>query len=258
MVFPLQAICPQQAPCKCCSATASLYGVVDFHKNCEILRQKVLDPSGIPIYYYRCPECQLIFTTAFDHFSKQDFNECIYNSDYILVDPEYREVRPQAAARMVAQLFSVTRPARILDYGGGNGYLAELLRAAGFPHVDVYDPFVSKYATRPTNRYECILSFEVVEHSPNPVATFTEMSDLLAEPGIILFSTLLQPSDIDKQGVNWWYIGPRNGHVSLYSGASLHKVAEPLRFQLRSANANLHILFREIPDFARHLIQEQG
>src|SRR5260370_33569594 len=136
VVYPIQAICPQNVSCKCCSATASLYGVVDFHKNCEILRQRVLHPSGIPIYYYRCPECQLIFTTAFDHFSTQDFNEYIYNSEYILVDPDYREVRPKANATWVAKLFSGVRPARILDYGGGNGYLADLLRAAGFPHVD--------------------------------------------------------------------------------------------------------------------------
>ena len=211
MPYPLQAVCPQHAPCKCCSANASLYGVVDFHKNCEIIRQKVLDPSGIPIYYYRCPECQFIFTTAFDGFSKEDFSACIYNSEYILVDPDYHEVRPQAAARLVAELFPVAKPARTLDYGGGNGYLAELLRAAYFPHVDVYDPFVPPYATKPTGRYDCVLAFEVVEHSPDPVATFTEMSALLADPGLILFSTLLQPSDIDSQGVNWWYIAPRNG-----------------------------------------------
>ena len=106
----------------------------------------------------------------------------------------------------------------------------------------------------PTSRYDCIVSFEVVEHSPDPAATFTEMSNLLADRGIILFSTLLQPADIDQQGVNWWYLGPRNGHVSLYSGASLLKVVQPLGFQLRSASAALHVLFREVPDFARHLI----
>ncbi len=117
MAYPLQPICPPHASCKCCSGTASLYGVVDFHKNCEIFRRRVLNPCGIPIYYYRCPECQLIFTTAFDHFSKKDFNDYIYNSDYILVDPDYREARPRANAVLVAQLFSGVRPARTLDYG---------------------------------------------------------------------------------------------------------------------------------------------
>jgi 2-polyprenyl-6-hydroxyphenyl methylase/3-demethylubiquinone-9 3-methyltransferase len=217
-------------------------------------RKKVLEVSGIPIYYYRCPECEFIFTTAFDHFSKQDFSEFVYNSDYILVDPDYEEVRPRALARMLGQLFTVARPARILDYGGGKGHLAELLHAAGYPRVDVYDPFISEHAVRPRERYECILCFEVVEHSPIPIATFTEMSELLDDPGIIIFSTTLQPADIAAQGVNWWYLAPRNGHVSLYSGATLHKMALRLGLQVRSANPNIHALFRELPGFARHFI----
>jgi 2-polyprenyl-6-hydroxyphenyl methylase/3-demethylubiquinone-9 3-methyltransferase len=255
MTTPLRAICPVQASCKCCGAAAPLYGVVDFHKNCESLRQQVLQVSGIPIYYYRCPECRFIFTTAFDHFSKAEFTEHIYNADYAFVDPDYQEVRPRANAVLVADLFAAARPARLLDYGGGNGYLAELLRGAGFPQVDVYDPYVARYAARPAYRYDCLLSFEVVEHSPTPAATFREMADLLTDRGIILFSTLLQPADIDQQGVNWWYIGPRNGHVSLYSEMSLVKVIQPLGFRLASANANLHVLYRQIPDFAKHLIR---
>jgi hypothetical protein len=45
----LQAMGAQATLCKCCGAPAFLYGVVDFHKNCEIYRRKVLDLSGIPI-----------------------------------------------------------------------------------------------------------------------------------------------------------------------------------------------------------------
>ena len=44
---------------------------------------------------------------------------------------------------------------------------------------------------------------------------------MLTDTGIILISTLLQPGDIDSQGLAWWYAAPRNAHVSLYSSASL-------------------------------------
>ncbi len=53
----LQAICALETPCECCGAVAYLYGVVDFHKNCEIYRRRVLAVSGIPIYYHRCTVC---------------------------------------------------------------------------------------------------------------------------------------------------------------------------------------------------------
>jgi hypothetical protein len=238
----LLAICGREAPCKCCSALALLYGVVDFHKNCEIYRRRVLDLAGIPIYYYRCPECHFIFTTAFDDFTKEDFQHYIYNDEYLLVDPDYPEVRPRANAAFLCKLFPGVKPGRTLDYGGGNGKLAESLRAAGFPEVTTYDPFVPSHSERPADRFECVLSFEVVEHSTDPSRSFAEMNESLMDPGLILFSTLLQPADIDRLGLNWWYAGPRNGHVSLYSRASLAKLVHRFGLKLGSFSEGMHVL----------------
>jgi SAM-dependent methyltransferase len=164
-------------------------------------------------------------------------------------------VRPRATADLLGRMFAGARPSSVLDYGGGEGRLAELLHAAGFPRVDTYDPFVPRHAARPSRRYECIVSFEVVEHSTDPARVFADMNDLLADSGLILFSTLLQPANLDQQGLSWWYAGPRNGHVSLFSRPSLERVVRPLGFHLGSYNENLHVLFREVPDFARHFIR---
>jgi 2-polyprenyl-6-hydroxyphenyl methylase/3-demethylubiquinone-9 3-methyltransferase len=207
---------------------------VDFHKNCEIYRRRVLDISGVPIYYHRCPACQFIFTTAFDRFTNEDFQRYIYNEDYLLVDPDYQEARPGINAANLCRLFSATKPGRVLDYGGGDGVLAERLRAEGFPQVVTYDPFVPRYSARPPDRFDCVLCFEVVEHSTDPLRTFADMNNFLADPGLIVFSTLLQPADLDQQGLNWWYAGPRNAHVSLHSRASLEKVLQPFGFKFGS------------------------
>jgi SAM-dependent methyltransferase len=250
----LQAICPRETPCKCCGATAVPYGVVDFHKNCEINRRKVLDVSGVPIYYHRCPACQFIFTTAFDHFAREDFLRYIYNDEYLTVDPDYLEKRPSGHAEMLSGLILYPRPRRILDYGGGEGTLARLLEAAGFPPIVTYDPFVERFAAKPTARFDCIFCFEVVEHSTEPLRVFSELNDLLADSGLIIFSTLLQPPDIEEQGLNWWYAGPRNGHVSLYSQASLEHVVSRFGLRFGSFNPSLHVLFRRVPAFARHFI----
>ncbi len=237
-----------------CGATAMIYGVVDFHKNCEICRRQVLGISGVPIYYHRCPGCGFLFTTAFDDFTLDDFRRHVYNDEYVLVDPDYRGSRARANAEFLAALFSQRRPRRILDYGGGNGGLADRLRAGGFPEVETYDPFVPLHSARPAGRFDCVVSFEVVEHSTDPERTFADMNDFLDEPGLILFSTLLQPADIDRQGLGWWYAGPRNGHVSLFSRESLISLIEPLGFGLASFNDGVHILYREVPDFAGHFL----
>jgi SAM-dependent methyltransferase len=251
----LQPVCDRVTPCKCCGAMAALFGVVDFHKNCEIYRRKVLDTSGVPIYYYRCPTCQFLFTTAFDHFKLEDFQRFIYNDDYLLVDPDYQESRPRSNAAWLCSLFPAVRPLRLLDYGGGNGILAESLRAAGFPHAETYDPFVAGHSVRPSDRFDCIVSFEVLEHATDPRHVFADMNELLTASGIIVCSTLLQPADIDRQGLSWWYAGPRNGHVSLHSRTSLETVVRPFGFRFGSFNDCFHLLYRNVPDFARHLIR---
>ena len=124
-----------------------------------------------------------------------------------------------------------------------------------FATCDTYDPFVPGHADQPAGRFDCVVSFEVVEHSTDPAQSFADMNDSLIDPGLILFSTLLQPGDIDRQGLNWWYAGPRNGHVSLYSRASLAKVVRRFGLKLGSFNESMHVLYREIPHFASHFLR---
>jgi 2-polyprenyl-6-hydroxyphenyl methylase/3-demethylubiquinone-9 3-methyltransferase len=251
----MHPICEPEARCKCCDAAAPLCGVVDLNKNCEIVRRNVLPCCGIPVYYYRCPDCKFIFTTAFDGFTHADFARVIYNDQYVLVDPDYESARPNANAGLLQKLFPASKPARLLDYGGGNGMLARLLAERGFPNVDCYDPHVEQYAQKSPHTYDCIVSFEVFEHTTDPLGLVTALNDLLADPGLVIFSTFLQPPDIDQFGLNWWYAAPRNGHVSLYSRESLVRLTQRFGLQLFSHNQNLHLLVRNPPDFAKHLLQ---
>jgi SAM-dependent methyltransferase len=248
----LQTICPKEAPCKCCGAPATLIGLVDFHKNCEMYRANALDISGVPIYYHRCPVCRFIFTTAMDHFSQEDFERFVYNDQYALIDPDYQEVRPRGNAALVGQLLSEAKFARILDYGGGNGRLAALLREAGFPNVETYDPFVPRFASKPEGRFDFVICFEMLEHSTDPGRTLADIIACLTDSGIILLSTLLQPADIDRQGLSWWYAAPRNAHVSLYSYTSLEKLVARFGFQLHSLDQSYHVLYRQNVNLVGH------
>ncbi len=210
-------VCPRTIPCKCCGNPASLCGVVDFNKHCRIDRPDILPVIGIPIYYHRCGECGFIFSIAFDHFTRQDFLDHIYNELYPSLDPDYAELRPRNHANWIAGRLGAHRSTRILDYGGGNGKLAAILRQAGFADATTYDPFVTEFSARPGRRFDCVLCFEVGEHACQPAEVFDDIFSLLNPNGIVVFSTLLQPADIENQGLNWWYVGPRNGHISLFT-----------------------------------------
>jgi len=241
------------AACKVCQGPSPLFGVVDFHKSCVEAQGKRLALSGYPVYYRRCSVCSFTFTTAFDGWSHAEFREHIYNQDYITVDPDFAELRPAGNAKVMAETFQASRESmEILDYGGGSGMMADLLRKQGFS-ATTYDPF-SEFNAMPTERFDLIACFEVMEHVPSPKETVATMVSLLKDGGAILFSTMVQPAGFEGIGLNWWYAGPRNGHVSLYSTHALAHLFKPHGMNVGSFTEGLHIAYSTIPAFASHLL----
>ena len=244
-----------EADCKCCGAPSPLFGVVDFAKSCEDRRREPLPLAGIPVYYHRCPACGFIFTTHFDDFSAPDFAREIYNDDYVKVDPDYLEVRPKNLADLIVKLFGGSRDTlSVLDFGAGSGRMADILNAAGFT-VQKYDPFTAADNRLPSGKFDLVTSFEVLEHTPTPPLTCDLMRTLVADDGMVLFSTLVQPPTIATEKLGWWYIAPRNGHVSIYTKRSLELLWSKRGFRVGSFNDDLHAAFRDVPDFAKHIIK---
>jgi hypothetical protein len=249
----LPTVNPEPSRCKICGNASPLFGVVDFHKSCIEAQGKRLHLSGRPIYYRRCSACGVLFTGEFDDWSVEAFRKHVYNNDYAVVDPDYGAVRPASNAKVIEQAFHASREKlSILDYGGGNGALARQLEEQGFRAM-TYDPF-SEFSARPAGRFNLITCFEVMEHSPFPEKTVSDMSQLLADPGLILFTTLTQPANFDELGLQWWYVGPRNGHVSVYSRQSLAILFEKAGLQLVSFSELVHVAYRQLPAFAAHLL----
>ncbi len=243
---------PGSVECKVCGAPSLLFGVVDFHKSCIEQQGRRLALSGIPIYYRRCTQCSFVFTSAFDAWTWDSFRDHIYNDEYIVVDPDFVELRPAGNAHLIANSFPDAKTSiQILDFGGGNGVLAARLRDQGFS-ATTYDPY-STFNQLPAEKFDLICSFEVLEHSPTPKATIAAMVALLKRPGAILFSTLVQPADLAAIGLNWWYAGPRNGHVSLYSLHALALLFREHGMRVASFSDNLHLAYAQKPSFAAKL-----
>jgi hypothetical protein len=236
--------------CKICGGKALLYGVVDFHRACAIPNGIRLPLSGVPIYYRRCQDCGFLYTDAFDDWDATQFKTHIYNDEYRLFDPEYEIERPRLNAGFIAQHWGALKEqTRILDYGGGNGTLSAMLRENGFQTALTYDPMVPSFSCQPEGKYDLVTSFETLEHVPDPVGSVADILKYSAEPGLVIFSTLVQPADFDQQRLNWWYIGPRNGHISLFSKQALAMVWNRFGYKLASLNDNVHVAFRTLPPF---------
>jgi 2-polyprenyl-6-hydroxyphenyl methylase/3-demethylubiquinone-9 3-methyltransferase len=251
----LRAPSEAAVPCKVCGGATRALGVVDFNRSCEDARGLRLPRSGVPVQYRQCAECALVFTDTFDDWSQADFEAHIYNAAYETVDPDYVAKRPDAMAQGVIGAFGdATAELDILDYGGGNGRFAELMAEAGI-RCQTYDPFTPAFAARPARRFNLVTCFETLEHMPDPVAGVGDIASLTADDGAVLFATLVQPPEFATIGLGWWYVGPRNGHVTLYSRQALARLWGRFGFTVGSFNDNTHIAYRGAPPaFARHLL----
>ncbi|MCE5241665.1 MAG: class I SAM-dependent methyltransferase [Syntrophobacteraceae bacterium] len=200
--------------CKICGGESRLFDVVDFNKFCSP------DPyaygmSGISVPYYRCGFCDFTFTDMIDDWTIDDISCYIYNRDYIKVDPEYAGPRPVRTAEFMSHALVGCEDLRILDYGSGSGIFSGEMERLGFRFVENYDPFSSPY--RPAGLFDIIILSEVMEHVQNPLETFLSIKEMLNDGGAIIIGQNLQPDNILEIRGNWWYIAPRNGHISTYS-----------------------------------------
>jgi SAM-dependent methyltransferase len=244
----LRPVGTEAQPCKICEGTAALYGVVDMHRACEVQGVERPPLSGVPVYYRRCGSCGFLFTDAFDDWSEQEFKTHIYNDGYHAVDPDYAGVRPNGNAGMVMNLWAAHKTAmRVLDFGGGNDVFCAALRANGFRGAVTYDPMVPQHAHRPDGKFDLVTCFETLEHLPDPVAGIGKIIECVAEPGAVLYSTLTQPLDFDNYGVAWWYVGPRNGHISIFTRQSLALAWAKHGFKHVSLNDGTHLAYRTLP-----------
>lgn len=242
--------------CPICGAQGdkvSPYDCMDLNHHCSENQGVYLPLALKSVYYFRCADCHFVFCPEMYAWSAEQFREWVYNEDYVLVDPGFREMRPDSHANFIANLFGPVRDRfRMLDYGGGEGRMAGKLVEAGFS-ASSFDPFFDPESQRPEQPVDLITAFEVFEHSPAPVKMMEDMVSLLNREGggMILFTTFESDGQIAVPGrLTWWYAGPRNGHISLYSMQSLQILAG--RFGMRHSRVaqGLHLFLTDVPEWA--------
>ena len=243
------------SPCPVCTGDARILGEVNFNKSCEGRDDIPLPKSNAMIRYYVCSGCGFCFAPEFRKWSDRKFKARIYNDDYVLVDPEYVATRPEGTAKFIGDVFGPVRE-RIthLDYGGGNGLMSQRLRAGGWQSSS-YDHFANGPGQlAQLSTYDLVTAFEVFEHVVDPLQLMASLSKLTHAQSLIVFSTLLSEGHIacDK-GLDWWYLAPRNGHISLFSEKSLTHLLGAYGYRVHHVNDGLHLAFRELPAWSHEV-----
>ena len=246
---------PGSSTCPVCQSTALHLDTVDFNRSCEANGQQRLPLSGLPVHYYLCVNCKFCFAPEIQAWTREQFAERIYNAEYASVDPDYLSVRPVGNADMIDGVFGISKDrVRHLDYGGGSGLLSSTLREKGWDSRS-YDPFVNvDQRVEDLGRFDLVTAFEVFEHVPDVARLMDDLDAVLEPDGMLVFTTLLCDNEVALgRPLRWWYAGPRNGHISLFSRESLKLSLDRKALGFRSVSPGTHAAFRSWPDWASHL-----
>jgi hypothetical protein len=242
--------------CPVCARPAALHDVVDFNKSCEEDNGKFLPLSGVPVYYALCRHCGFLFAPQFQTWTDEDFGREIYNNDYTAIDPDHEGARPLSNADKLDGLLGANKAAiRHLDYGGGTGLLSQALTAKGWTSKS-YDRFYDQDAPLAADEsFDLITAFEVFEHAPDVQAMMKELTRHAHERTFIMFTTFTHDKAVrPNERINWWYVAPRNGHVSIYSMFSLDLLGRQHGWKFGSFNDYTHCFCKTVPDWAAQLI----
>lgn len=210
--------------CKVCASDSRLFDVVDLHGNIDLdptrpHRKSIFPVSGIPVYYWKCGACGLVYTRAFDGFTPDDFRELVYDQswrDHLLGDARQRA---NQIADIVMELFLPGSGTAGLDYGGGDGHLRDALNGRGFQFTS-YDPFCGN-AAWPNRTFNLITCIEVFEHICDVDRLMRDLNQLCAQDGGVFFTTRLCEDVRRCQG--WDYCLPRSGHITFFTQMSLKR-----------------------------------
>lgn len=173
-----------------------------------------LDVSGDRVPYYECQSCHFLFANH-----EADYGDAYWSA----LDPVH-DGRVLETLRLF--LFAGGRPGvSTLDYGCGHGYAVKTLREIGVDAsgADLDPPKGDNYyRIKDAPSVDIVTACEVVEHFTDPMESFKHVRSLARE------SFAFQTAYYDPRtcGRDWWYLGPANGHVALYSTRSLEILAE--------------------------------
>jgi 2-polyprenyl-3-methyl-5-hydroxy-6-metoxy-1,4-benzoquinol methylase len=167
-------------PCNVCGegTPVELADTAMFHSNVRAFETEAFT-------YYRCRRCASLHARdsvdLAHYYARYPFHN-------LPVDWRLRTLYGNFLRRL--RLSGLRAGDRILDYGCGGGHFVRYLREQGYT-VNGFDEYSSEFGKRSVldERYDCIVSQDVIEHVPAPHALLDDFSRIARPSALIALGT---------------------------------------------------------------------
>ncbi|AZI25271.1 class I SAM-dependent methyltransferase [Pedobacter sp. G11] len=193
--------------------------------------------------FFKCLETGFIQTED-PYWLEEAYSSAITKLDVGLASRN--EALRSKTIKVINEYFDSSK--KFLDYAGGYGLFTRMMRDQGFDffHTDRYctNIFANYFtlADSGSDQFELITSFESFEHFANPLE---EISLILRHGDNLLFTTELQPKQLNCV-TDWWYFIPETGqHISFYTIESLQYLANSFGLNFYTDGRSLHLFTKK-------------
>lgn len=138
---------------------------------------------------WRCPHCRSIH-------AKDEVDLARYYGDY-----PFHKLKDVKADWMLSAMYGnllsrlraagVSTSSRVLDYGCGSGLFLSFLKERGYEQVFGYDEYSERFTDKAvlSQTYDCVMTQDVIEHVPEPLALVRTLHGLAKPGGVIVIGT---------------------------------------------------------------------
>lgn len=214
---------------------------------CECLQIKEI-PKDMSIYYGN--NYYSLNTRGGKSFASKIINSFIRVRDKRLLSAKDDCIKklccrfqPRLAYELISR-YCNNKSMKILDIGGGNGYLCEIMQEVGYNDLTCIDPYLTEkqyggitfikgdiFSLK--NKYDFIMCHHSYEHMDKPKEVMNKISNLLNENGICMICIPVSNSYAFKRYRDKWVQLDAPRHLYIHSTKSIQFLAEQAGMKLK-------------------------
>lgn len=145
---------------------------------------------------------------------------------------------------------------KVLDFGGGVGYMSAALREAGYESV-TYDPFCRE-DDKVEGNWDTVIALHVLEHANDPDHTIAQMKSMLSSSGKLIVAVPNAGGiGYRELGMSWVWAQPPVLHILHFTSEGLITILERNGFKVEDVryserwDANLYCDFEQVGRFRK-------